>query len=1099
MASKRVLTPSKEENGAKMVSKKFKQHPGFPNDELKNFEWDDELEFDLAVNSLLESQESVEPRETINSLDLTRWLRCEVEQVERLPNFDLKIKVKKPAELRENEPETAMCHLQAPWSSLRLAVGDTVSLLATWQPSLNAFSVSKEQGFCVTHPDFLISGTTVTGSLFCRRKTVLQERFRGLDAGSSIMVIGTLVHELLQKVLLQKLSSKESIQSVVNEMLQSSALVHHLYASNLSQAEADMELNKFIDPIYSFVSHYIEGETPAALAKDLYRGHIQEICDIEENLWVPQLGLKGKVDVSVGVKNAQKHEEIIPLEIKTGRASFSMEHKGQLLLYQLMLSAQGRDTRSGLLLYLKDGVLKEVPTGRNEQRDLILLRNDLAHWLSRQVAIPAERNDPLEQFQLPEPIYHHSACANCVYNTICSSFAQRDSQLKLSESHPLRNLMPQLLAHLSPQDQDYVQHWCGLLALEEQHNRQSSQLSSLWTDNPQKRQQQGRAIAGLQLVEKQKIFFVEGRYQQCLELNKEADASVNLTIGGFDMGEYIIVSSSSRLAIASGFITSLESRRLVLRLERDLSKLYAGESFVVDKYESQNFSIFNYTNLGLLLTEGERFRELREIVVAKRLPEHHKVLPRIILSKGSGMLSQLNKVQKAAALRALTTSSHLLIKGLPGTGKTQTLVSLVRLLHLLGKSVIITAQTHSAVDNLLLRLLPFNLPLMRLGSSSRTHPQLEEISETWLTRNCNTVEELSAALGQPSIVGVTCLGSGHALFKYKHFDYCIVDEATQVLQPTVLRPLSYCSKFILVGDPEQLPPVIRSREARQRGADETLFQRLDSEQTTAVLSLQYRMNKTITQLANKLTYEGKLQCASDDVSNARLRLEPLHQAPKWVQRVLKTHLEQAVVLVNTGDCLARGHELIHTSQKLVATCSSIEQTYGEQGEQIRNSSRRRFSKYTNNCEAVIVMHLLRHLLQSGFQFSRIGVIAPYRAQVELLKKLSVKLNPQLECNTVDQYQGRDKDLIIYSCSKTGSRASNMERSRDSEILEDQRRLTVAITRAKHKLIVLGDVQCLEQYAPFRKLFEHIPKRCRLELEEGHMDFSWQHLQKELDF
>jgi len=205
------------------------------------------------------------------------------------------------------------------------------------------------------------------------------------------MVIGTLVHELLQKVLRQKLSQKVQIQSALQEMLASSSLAHLLYASNLSQAEMESQLLKFIDPIVSFVAQYVKGETPDVLPPEVYRGRIHEIRDIEENLWVPQLGLKGKVDVSVKVRNHLRKEEIIPLELKTGRASFSMEHKGQLLLYQLMQSAQGRDTQSGLLLYLKEGLLREVPSGRNEQRDLVMLRNELAHWLTREVVVPAEK------------------------------------------------------------------------------------------------------------------------------------------------------------------------------------------------------------------------------------------------------------------------------------------------------------------------------------------------------------------------------------------------------------------------------------------------------------------------------------------------------------------------------------------------------------------------------------------------------------------------------------------------------------------------------------------------------------------------------------
>ncbi|XP_052857147.1 DNA replication ATP-dependent helicase/nuclease DNA2 [Drosophila gunungcola] len=1085
MSAKRVLTPSKAENGSLLHSqKKFKQQLDFAPDELENIDWGDDADFDLAAVGALESICS-------HRLDLSRFQRCEVVELEQVSGKqELQLTLKR---ISGGDAATGVCRLAAPWNHMRLAIGDVVSLAGKWQPSAGCYVVDKEQGYCVSQPDFLISGTTVTGSLFCRRKSVLQERFRGLDSGNDVMLIGTLVHELLQKVLRQQLFLKNDILAALQEMLISSSLAQLLYASNLSQAEMEMQLLKFIEPITSFVAQYVRGETPAVLAPESYRGCIQEIRDIEENLWVPQLGLKGKVDVSVRVKNALNKEEIIPLELKTGRASFSMEHKGQLLLYQLMHSAQGRETHSGLLLYLKEGLLSEVPSGRNEQRDLVLLRNDLAYWLTKEITIPVAKEAVLEQMPLPEPIYHHSACGNCAYNTICSSFAQHDESLQLSDSHPLTKLMPQLLGHLKQPDHAYVQHWCSLLALEEQHNRQSSHLRAFWTEDPKQRQKQGTAIAHLRLVRAQKIINDEGRYRQSLELDAAADAGQDLSLSGFDLGEYVVISSSCRLAIASGFIVSLQARSLELRLERDLSQHYADETFVMDKHESQSFATFNYTNLGLLLCDGERYQELRDIIVEKRPPEQHRVVPKLVLTKGAAMLLQLNKVQKMAALRALTTSSHLLIKGLPGTGKTQTLVSLIRLLHLFGKSVLITAQTHSAVDNLLMRLLPFDLPMLRLGSTSRILPQLEGISEERLTRDCKTVEELEQALAGPAIVGVTCLGAGHPMFQRRQFDYCIVDEATQVLQPTVLRPLMHCSKFVLVGDPEQLPPIVRSKEARQRGADETLFQRLDSEQATAVLSLQYRMNKTITRLANELTYGGELKCASEEVSSARFQLELASQTPRWIQRALQTHIEQAVALINTGDCLERG-------QEMVATCSSLEQSYAEHKEEHRKHSKRRISKYTNYCEAGIVMLLLRELLKSGFEASRIGVIAPYRAQVELLRKLANKLDANLECNTVDQFQGRDKNLIIYSCTKTGggsSSAGDMERSREAEILEDQRRLTVAITRAKNKLILLGDVQCLEQYAPFRRLFQNIPQRCRLQLEDGRMEFAWQRIEEHL--
>uniref|UniRef100_A0A034WE61 DNA replication ATP-dependent helicase/nuclease n=1 Tax=Bactrocera dorsalis TaxID=27457 RepID=A0A034WE61_BACDO len=443
----------------------------------------------------------------------------------------------------------------------------------------------------------------------------------------------------------------------------------------------------------------------------------------------------------------------------------------------------------------------------------------------------------------------------------------------------------------------------------------------------------------------------------------------------------------------------------------------------------------------------------------------------------------------------------MLIKGLPGTGKTQTLVAIVRLLHLMDKSVLITSHTHSAVDNLLVRLKAHKLPMLRLGSGARINDELQEFAEHTVLKDCASVEDLTQKYNSYNIVGVTCLGSAHSLFLHKKFDYCIVDEATQVMQPTTLRPLFFCDKFILVGDPEQLPPLIRSKEARQLGADESLFERLDTKTATAVLTLQYRMNKSITRLANELTYKGALQCASKEVEldTLQVNLSKDNEAAKWLQRALQTHIDQAVYLLDTKDCTERLNAFNSGEKNTALECASTP-TANEK----HNKSSKRISKYTNYCEAAIIMHIVEKLLLAGYAPARIGVIAPYRAQVELLLNLTAQFElhhntgtsklsfASVEVNTVDQYQGRDKDIILFSGTRTGAVDAN-ERAREAEILEDKRRLTVAITRAKRKLLLVGDAACLSKYTPFQLLLEHIPSYCKLQLEDGKLGFEWQAL------
>lgn len=131
-------------------------------------------------------------------------------------------------------------------------------------------------------------------------------------------------------------------------------------------------------------------------------------------------------------------------------------------------------------------------------------------------------------------------------------------------------------------------------------------------------------------------------------------------------------------------------------------------------------------------------------------PTYAKSLPAKIKTEGKRILSDLNSVQKSAVVKALLVNEYLLLKGLPGTGKTQTLVALIRLLVLMNKSVLITSHTHSAIDNVLMRLKNHdeNVRFMRLGSSSRIHKELYEHSEGFLTRNCKSPDELTAIYAQ---------------------------------------------------------------------------------------------------------------------------------------------------------------------------------------------------------------------------------------------------------------------------------------------------------------------------------------------------------------
>ncbi|KAI5746615.1 hypothetical protein M8J77_005494, partial [Diaphorina citri] len=586
-----------------------------------------------------------------------------------------------------------------------------------------------------------------------------------------------------------------------------------------------------------------------------------------------------------------------------------------------------------------------------------------------------------------------------------------DGQDSLSDANPLKALSTQATEHLTEQHIRFVFHMTALVRMEFQAARhKSKQVSDVWTLDPEARESRGDCISNLSLDPG--VESVKSRYACSLSRSYPIPSLV------FSLSQYVIVSSSTQPAVASGFITALNENSLGLNLDRDLSALSAGGSkFHVDTYESQSLLSFNLIGLGLLLEKDHRNNtSLRSLIIDRTLPRFSSKHHASILDVGSDLFAKLNTGQKKAVLKVLTAKDYLLIKGMPGTGKSSTLACLIELLVRLKLSVLVTSHTHSAVDNLLIRLID-RVPFLRLGSVSRVHKSIVPYCDVICTKHCTSPEQLAEFYASKPVVGVTCMGSVHPLLTKRTFNVCIVDEATQVLLPAVLPPLLSAEKFVLVGDPEQLSPLVVSREASELGLSESLFSRLDRPVVTTCLTAQYRMNRFITQLVNRFTYQGRLECANQMVETATIPELNFNTDQVWLQKCLSHQLESSVIFLNVN-------------------CDNANEA-------------------ANQNEANVIHTIVTALVQSGIPTDHIGVIATYRNQVSLLKRL---LDKDIEINTVDQYQGRDKSIILYSSTCTS-------KSKESKILNDRKRLTVAISRAKHKLIILGDLQVIAQSHP----------------------------------
>lgn len=437
--------------------------------------------------------------------------------------------------------------------------------------------------------------------------------------------------------------------------------------------------------------------------------------------------------------------------------------------------------------------------------------------------------------------------------------------------------------------------------------------------------------------------------------------------------------------------------------------------------------------------------------------------------------------QRLAVRRALLAQDLSLVLGPPGTGKTRTLTEVVRQAIARGERVLVTAASHTAVDNLAERLVDASVAVVRIGHPARVSPAMEartldaliEKTDAWKlarewTRKAEELrrkvsnrsgrgtirgDERRAAmaesrglmkdarnylrgaqktiLARARVIAATAAGADLALLEGEKFDLVVLDEATQVPDPIALVALLRAPRAVLAGDPHQLPPTVIDDQALALGLGSTFFERLaqgtSDPRLVTTLRVQHRMHEALMAFPDEATYGGAL-IAAERVAHARLEdLPGIAEDPERAG---------PFVFVDTS---GRGWEEVREGD---------------------DPSTR------NPGNAERIAEEVRRLIGRGITPADIGVITPYHAQVRLLRDhLEPELALGLEIASVDSFQGREKLAIVV----------DLVRSNDDGaigFLEDVRRTNVAITRAKRFLLVLGDAATLSRHGYYAKLIAH---------------------------
>nr|XP_054588156.1 DNA replication ATP-dependent helicase/nuclease DNA2 isoform X2 [Nothobranchius furzeri] len=959
---------------------------------------------------------------------------------------------------------TETCLLTDGWETTPVCRGDVVHLEGS--PD-GGWLVNRERGFLVLLPDSLVSGTSISNSIRCMRRAVLGDMFKSFDGGSKQMLNGTMVHEVFQRAATAKEFSLQKLSELADEALHSPRYLGDMYSLGVSQEEIKQELHEYLPSLEHWANEHLCPTNPKAISLKTQGQDsasvftVSELADIEENVWSPRFGLKGKIDVTAKVQiqrapNSSRRipeEKTIPLELKTGKESNSIEHRSQVILYTLM-SKERYNPVVGLLLYLKTGNMHPVAAGHMDHRELLKLRNTLVRHISSCVEKAADQS---RLSRLPDILTDRQTCKYCPQRLSCALYERAvDTSSADASEEVVRTFLQQETGHLTLPHLSYFSHWLLLCCLEASTMEAKNGRKRVWLQSVEESEKTGNCVGNLQLsgpvgLQSDGVFL--HRFQRSSVASQQG-----VTRYGLTGGDRIVVSDQEGrfIGLATGYLCEVSRTSVSCTLDRDLTK-FSRMFFRLDGDEGVVGLSTHLSNLSRLMENSQNSERLRELVVDLRSPEFitnlSSVLPREAKDAVANILKGLNKPQKQAMKKVLLSKDYTLIVGMPGTGKTTTICTLVRILHACGFNVLLTSYTHSAVDNILLKLKRFRVGFLRLGQGQKVHPEILPYTEESVRkkRDVKTLSDLEQLYNKELVVATTCMGIKHPIFTRRRFDFCIVDEASQISQPICLGPLFYARRFVLVGDHQQLPPIVQNHEARTLGMDESLFKRLELHGDAVVqLNVQYRMNRQIMSLSNSLMYDGRLECGSERTATALLTLPLLLPVQSELLSFSQSHPEldlswlQATLLPSNPVCFL--------DSSLVPALESVEQ-----------------GGVSNHTEAALVHTLLSLLIKAGCKAGDIGVIAPYRQQ---LKTISALLQSpaftEVEVNTVDRYQGRDKSLIVLSFVRSTAEEGNL-----GELLKDWRRLNVAITRAKHKLLMVGSATTLRRYSPVEKLIDHL--------------------------
>lgn len=528
-----------------------------------------------------------------------------------------------------------------------------------------------------------------------------------------------------------------------------------------------------------------------------------------------------------------------------------------------------------------------------------------------------------------------------------------------------------------------------------------------------------------------------------------------------------LVNSSTKL-LFTGTVSYVDGDRMVVTVADNapLARLQTEENVGVQLYFDETTYRLMFEALDRVINaKGNRLAYLRDLFASRQKAETFSFDPI--------RFPWLNPAQEQAVNNVLRAKDVAIVHGPPGTGKTTTLVEAIYETLRRENQVLVCAQSNMAVDWISERLVDRGVNVLRIGNPTKVndkmlsftyerrfadhpdYPQLWSIREAIRKLRQNRkrrrdesyhqkIERLKSRateleirinaelFGEARVIASTLAGSASRLLAGQKFGTLFIDEAAQALEPACWIAIRRASRVVLAGDHCQLPPTVKSIEALRGGLGTTLMERIVRQKPDVVtlLKTQYRMNEQIMRFSSDWFYGGMVEAAPQIRFRGILDFD---NPMAWIDTADVEGKEEFV-----GESFGR----INRAEAQL-TLDTLQEYFTKIGKQ--------------------------RILDERID---VGVISPYRAQVQLLRRLIKKkefFKPYrglISVNTVDGFQGQERDIIVISLVRANA---------DGQIgfLSDLRRMNVAITRARMKLIILGDVQTMTRHPFYKKLYEYV--------------------------